>query len=127
MALQQGEGWLRGAATGLQTLGGVGLCAALAVAGDAVATRLTLPVPGAVLGLLVYLGWLVAGRGVVWSRPGAALLLRWLGALIVPALVGLVAYADVLAAAVLPLAIVIAVTTLATAVTTALLYRVVRA
>lgn len=102
---------------------GVLLCCALALAGGLVVARLALPVPGAVLGLLVYLGWLVWGRGIAWSRPGAALLLRWMGALIVPALVGLTAYAGVLAGAALPLAAVLVVTTLVTALATALIYR----
>ena len=102
---------------------GVLLCCVLALAGGVVVEWLGLPVPGAVLGLLVYLGWLIWGRGIAWSKPGAALLLRWMGALIVPALVGLTAYSGVLAGAAVPLAGVLVVTTLVTALTTALIYR----
>lgn len=102
---------------------GVLLCCGLAILGGLVARWLVLPVPGAVLGLVVYLGWLLWGRGIGWSRSGAALLLRWIGALIVPALVGLTAYAGVLAGAALPLALVLVVTTLVTALATALIYR----
>ena len=107
----------------LRLLPGVLLCCALAVAGGVVVERLSLPVPGAVLGLLAYLGWLSWGRGLAWSKPGAALLLRWRGALIVPALVGLTAYAGVLAAAAAPLAAVLVVTTSVTALATAVIYR----
>ena len=70
-----------------ESLPGVLLCCGLAVAGGALADALRLPVPGAILGLGLYLAWLVSGRGIGWSRPGAVLLLRWLGAMIVPALV----------------------------------------
>jgi holin-like protein len=103
---------------------GAALCGALAIAGDALVAWLALPVPGAVLGLLAYLGWLTVGRGIAWSRPGAALLQRWIGALIVPALVGLTAYAGVLAGAALPLLAVMVVTTLLTALATAVIFRV---
>jgi putative effector of murein hydrolase LrgA (UPF0299 family) len=102
---------------------GVLLCAALAVAGDALVARLNLPVPGAILGLVAYLLWLTMGRGIGWSRRGAGLLIRWIGAMIVPALVGLQAYAAVLAGGALPLALLLVVTTLLTALATALLYR----
>ena len=106
-----------------RTLPGVLLCCALAVAGNALAAMAQLPVPGAVLGLLAYLGWLISGRGIGWSTPGAALLLRWIGALIVPALVGLTAYAGVVAVAAIPLLVVLVATTLITALATALIFR----
>jgi holin-like protein len=109
--------------TRLEMLPGVLLCAGLALAGDAVVTRLGLPVPGAVLGLLLYLFWLLIGRGIGWSRPGAALLLRWIGAMVVPALVSLALAADGLAPVLLPLAGVMLVSTLVTAVATAVIYR----
>jgi holin-like protein len=102
---------------------GVVLCAGLAIGGGAVVRGLALPLPGAVVGLLAYLALLAAGRGIGWSRPGAALLLRWIGALIVPALVGLQAYAVVLAGAALSLAAVLVTTTLVTALATAAIFR----
>ena len=102
---------------------GMLLCCCLAVAGDAVAAWAGLPVPGAALGLLAYLGWLLSGRGIGWSRRGAALLLRWIGALIVPALVGLQAFAGVLGGAVPAVVAVLVTTTLVTALATALIYR----
>lgn len=108
-------------------LPGVALCCAMATAGDWLAVRFGLPVPGAVIGLAVYLLWLLAGQrvagSIAWSRPGAALLLRWLGALIVPALVGLSAYAAVLAGTLPSLVLLLVLTTVATALVTAGLYR----
>jgi holin-like protein len=108
---------------GLAVLPGVLLCAGLAVTGDAVVTALGLPVPGAVLGLIGYLVWLLIGRGIGWSRPGAALLLRWIGAMVVPALVSLALAADRIAGVLLPLAAVMLVSTLITALATAAIYR----
>ena len=102
---------------------GVLLCVALAMAGNALATLLQLPLPGAILGLLAYLGWLTWGRGIAWSRRGAGLLIRWIGAMIVPALVGLQLYTGVLTGSALALAVLLVVTTLVTAVATAVLYR----
>jgi|APFEC2959095136_1045048.scaffolds.fasta_scaffold00073_6 holin-like protein len=102
---------------------GLMLCVVLAIAGQALVGALALPLPGAIIGLLVYLGLLLAGRGVAWSRPGAAQLLRWLGALVVPVLIGLQAYAGALAGAVLPLALLLIATTLVTALATALIFR----
>jgi putative effector of murein hydrolase LrgA (UPF0299 family) len=107
----------------VRTLPGVLLCCTLAMAGNALTAWLRLPLPGAVLGLLAYLFWLINGRGIGWSLPGAALLLRWIGALIVPALVGLTAYAAVLAGAAVPLLVVLVATTLVTALATALIFR----
>jgi holin-like protein len=107
----------------LEVLPGVLLCMGLALAGDALAAVLRLPVPGAVLGLIVYLALLLMGRGIGWSRPGAALLLRWIGAMVVPALVSLALAADGLAPVLLPLALVMLVSTLVTALATALIYR----
>ena len=107
----------------LSVVPGVLLCCGLAVAGDGVAAGLALPVPGAILGLGLYLAWLVWGRGIGWSLPGAAFLLRWLGAMVVPALAGLTAYAAGLGGVLLPVLLLLVVTTLVTAAATALLYR----
>lgn len=104
-------------------LPGVALCVALALAGNALVTLLHLPLPGAILGLLAYLGWLTWGRAIDWSRRGAGLLIRWIGAMIVPALVGLQLYAGVLAGSALALGGLLVVTTLVTAVATAVIYR----
>jgi holin-like protein len=104
-------------------LPGVLLCCGLAVAGEVLADVLHMVVPGAILGLGAYLAWLVWGRGIGWSRPGAALLLRWLGAMIVPALVGLGGYFALLAGALLPLLAILVVSTLVTALVTAVIFR----
>lgn len=109
--------------SGFQLLPGLLLCMGLALSGDALAAALRLPVPGAVLGLVAYLCWLLIGRGIGWSRPGAALLLRWIGALVVPALVSLALAADGLSPVLLRLAGVMLVSTLVTAVATAAIYR----
>ena len=81
----------------VEFLVGLVLLAALSTAGTAVATALTLPVPGPVLGLLVYI--LLLSFGVF---PASAAAARWLsgllGALIVPPLVGIVAFGPILAA-----------------------------
>lgn len=105
----------------VETLPGVALCCLLAVGGNAVSAALGLPVPGAVLGLLVYALWLASGRGIGWSRPGAMLLVRWLGAMIVPALLGVQAVSW--GGAMLPLMVLLVVTTMVTALATAVLYR----
>ena len=106
-----------------ECLPGVLLCCALAMAGGALADALRLAVPGAILGLGAYLAWLVWGYGIGWSRPGAALLLRWLGAMIVPARGGRGGHFGLLAGAALPLLAILLISTLVTALVTALLYR----
>lgn len=106
-----------------EMLPGVALCCGLAMAGTWVAGALRLPVPGAILGLATYLAWLIHGGGIGWSRPGAALLLRWLGAMIVPALVGLGGYLGLLTGVLLPLLAVLLVSTLVTALATVAIYR----
>jgi putative effector of murein hydrolase LrgA (UPF0299 family) len=102
---------------------GLLLCAALALAGRWLTDGLRLPVPGAVLGMIAYALWLASDRAIGWSRPGAQLLVRWLGAMLVPALVGLEAYVLLLAHSLVPLLAVLVVTTVVTGLATALLYR----
>lgn len=102
---------------------GVLLCVALAKGGDWLAVLLGLGVPGAALGLIVLALWLASGRGVDWSRAGATFLARWIGAALVPVLVGLTAYVGLLAGALGPLAVLLVVTTVVTGVATALIYR----
>lgn len=104
-------------------LPGVLLCVALAGAGDWLVARAGLPLPGAALGLIVLLLWLANGRGIGWSRAGSVLLARWIGATLVPVLVGLTAWAGLLAGALAPLALLLVVTTLLTGLATALIYR----
>lgn len=102
--------------------GGVLLCCALALAGGWLAALAGVPVPGAVIGLGLYLAWLALGRGIGWSEAGARLLLRWLGAMVVPALVGVTGAAGALGADALRVLALLVVTTLVTALATALIY-----
>lgn len=102
---------------------GLALLVMLSLAGDIVVAWVGLGVPGPVVGLGGYLlllsAWPAFGR---WTLPAARLLTRYLGALIVPAAVGLAAFAPFLAGAVPALALVLVVSTLVTGLTTALLY-----
>ena len=95
----------------------------LSLLGDLAAALLALDVPGPILGLGLYLLllalWPAFGE---WTLPAARLLTRFLGALIVPAAVGLAAFTPFIAGAAPSLALVLVVSTLVTGVTTALLY-----
>jgi putative effector of murein hydrolase LrgA (UPF0299 family) len=101
---------------------GVLACVGLAMLGGLLAPLLGLP--GPVLGLLGLVLCLARGPGAAWLRPGVLLLARWIGAALVPVLVGLVAHLDLLAGAALPLLFLLVATTLATALATAMIYRV---
>ena len=105
-----------------ETLAGISLCVALAWGGALLANWAGLPVPGAVLGMAVYVLLLASGRGD-WSLGGADLLNRLIGAMIVPALVGLGAFGRELLPALGPLAVVLVGSTVVTAVVTAGLFR----
>lgn len=95
----------------------------LSLAGEIAAALLGIAVPGAIIGLAGYLLLLaVSPRIAAWTLPAARLLTRLLGALIVPAAVGLAAFAAFVADAIGPLLLVILVSTIVTGVTTALLY-----
>ena len=78
-------------------LAGLALLAALSTAGTALVAALGLPIPGPVLGLLVYTTLLSLGI-FVRSTVAARWLSSLLGALIVPPLVGIAAFSPVLAA-----------------------------
>lgn len=95
----------------------------LSLGGDLIATMLGVAIPGPIIGLGIYLLLLaVSPRVGAWTLPAARLFTRLLGALIVPAAVGLFAFAPFLADVALPLVVVLVVSTLVTGVTTALLY-----
>ena len=95
----------------------------LSLAGDLAAALLGIDIPGPIIGLGAYLLllWLWPSFGA-WTLPAARLLTRYLGALIVPAAVGLAAFAPFIAGAVPALAVVLVASTLVTGLTTALLY-----
>lgn len=106
-----------------QYLPGLALCLALSLAGEALVRALALPFAGPVLGLIVYGLWLAKGRNTGWSRPGALLLTRWLGAFLVPVLIGLSLHLGTLASVWAALAALMVITTIATGIVTALLFR----
>ncbi len=91
----------------------------LSAAGTAVAAALALPVPGPILGLIVYIVILSLGY-----LPESVVAARWLagllGALIVPPLVAVAAFSPVLAAGGWRLALALVAGALVTGVVTAL-------
>jgi holin-like protein len=103
-------------------IGGLALVAGLSAAGSAAATALALPVPGPVIGLLAYFALLSFG-----IFPASAVAARWLagllGALIVPPLVGVAAFAPVLAAGGWRLAVALVGGCVVTGLVTAATYR----
>lgn len=103
---------------------GWGVLALIAAATGWAGGELSLGVPGPVLGLLVYAAALLAApRALRWTVPAALQLVAWLGALIVPAAIGLLSYVDLMAALWLPLLAVLVVSTAVTALVTAVLFR----
>lgn len=107
----------------MRVIPGVLLCCLLALAGQALGAWARLPVPGAVIGLFAYLGLLSLGDRIGWSQPGATLLLRWLGALIVPALIGVVDFVDKPGFPAMKVIFVLVATTIVTAAATAATFR----
>lgn len=102
---------------------GLAAFVALSVGGDHVARLLHLPIPGPVLGMGAYLLLLAFVPGLeAATAPTARALLRLLGALIVPAAVGLAAFAPFVAGAAPALGLVLVASTLVTGLTTALIY-----
>src|SRR5690242_4784565 len=96
------------------------------LAGELLARLFRLPVPGPVLGMLLLFALLVSrprGEGVV--RDSAAVLLRNLSLLFVPAGVGLIRHAARLRQEWIPIAAAIVVSTAATLVVSALVFFVV--
>ncbi len=106
----------------VEFIAGLALLAALSAGGTAVAAALRLPLPGPVIGLVVYITLLSLG-----FFPGSAVaargLARLLGGLIVPPLVATIAFAPVLAAGGWRLALALVSGTLITGVVTALTFR----
>ena len=102
---------------------GIVVLVTLSLAGDLAAALLGIAVPGPILGLAAYLGLLLLWPAFgAWTLPAARLLTRFLGALIVPAAVGLAAFAPFVAGVAPQLILVIVVSTLVTGLTTALIY-----
>jgi holin-like protein len=106
---------------------GAGLLGLLSISGDFLARLLNLPIPGSILGMIALLALLFAFPHIsTWMTPAADALLRWLGALIVPAAAGIVLYGALFRDHALALGLVLVVTTLATGVCIAVIYRAAR-
>lgn len=107
-----------------RTLVSIMILCGLSIGGDAVSGALNLPVPGPILGMIVLLGLLGAVPKLqIWAAPAADFLVRWLGALIVPAAAGIVLYGEVFKTHGLALAAVLIITTLLTGLAIAVIYR----
>ena len=109
---------------GLAIAGGLALLVLLALGGAAVREAAGLPLPGSILGLLVYLLLLATGR-FDWTLRAATAVTGLIGALIVPPLVGLALFSGTLLPAIWELSLLLVVTTGVTAVATAVLFRLV--
>ena len=106
----------------LRGTAGIVLVVGLALAGGWLSTVAGGAIPGAVIGMALYLALLATGR-FGWSLRGADVLTALIGAMIVPALVGLAAFADVLRPAAATVAVVLVLSTAITALVTAALFR----
>lgn len=106
----------------VETVAGIVLIVALAWAGGRVVAWAGLPVPGVILGLLAYIALLASGR-MAWSLRAADLFTGLIGALIVPALVGLALFAEVLMPALGRVALVLVLSTALTALAAAACFR----
>jgi putative effector of murein hydrolase LrgA (UPF0299 family) len=105
------------------TAAGLAMLGLLSLIGDLLAALAGVAVPGAIVGLALYLLLMTLSPGfAAWTLPAARLLTRLLGALIVPAAVGLAGFAAYVADFAPQLALVLVVSTLVTGLTTALLY-----
>lgn len=116
-SVPESKGWLPLAA-------GLLVLALFSAAGSVAARASGITVPGPVLGMAAYLALLLlAPRVFAWTLKSARLMTSILGALIVPAAVGLAGFASELKADALALAVTLVVSTLATGIATAMLFR----
>jgi len=103
-------------------LAGLAVIVGLSVVGTVSAELLDLPVPGPIVGLLLYIG--VLRTGMV---PGSVVAARWLsgllGGLIVPPLVGVAGFAPILASGGWRLAVALVAGVLVTGLVTAATFR----
>ena len=92
--------------------------------GEGLAYALALPVPGPVIGMLLLLCFLIMKQGAVDTlAPTAMELLRHLSLLFVPAGVGIMVHAKLLAAEWLPITIALVVSTVVSIAVTAVVVR----
>jgi holin-like protein len=91
--------------------------------GEILSALLGIDIPGSIIGLALYLLLMrLSPSFSAWTRPAAQLLTRLLGAMIVPAAVGLAAFAPFLFEVAPRLVLVLVISTVFTGVTTALLF-----
>jgi holin-like protein len=108
-------------------ISGAFLLILLSIGGEMMAASLHLPVPGPIIGMVSLILALFAKPQLAeLIAPAADFIIRWLGALIVPAAAGVVMYGPLFRQHGLALAIILVVTTLATGLTVALIYRAVQ-
>ena len=107
----------------LEAAGATLVLVALSAAGSWLQARLNLFMPGPVVGMVAYAVLLLATPWLNWTLPAARLLASWLGALIVPALVGAVLLGSTLARGGWRLAFVLVASTALTGLATATLFR----
>lgn len=88
-------------------LGGFALLLAFQILGELVVRLTGLPIPGPVVGMVFFLGWLSWRRPVEGSASvrGAEVLVRYLPLMFVPTTVGVVVYGPQIAAQWLPAAV----------------------
>lgn len=92
----------------------VGIIWAFTMAGEFLHTLLPLPVPAGVYGLFLLLGALLCGLVKLdWVEGTGGFLLETMAMMFIPAIVGLIEYADAVRAVLVPFAIIIAGSTLA--------------
>ncbi|MDD2557987.1 MAG: CidA/LrgA family protein [Desulfuromonas sp.] len=100
-------------------LRGMAILLGLQLVGELITYVLKLPLPGSVVGMLLLLAGLRGGiLRVDWVKEAAELLLRNLSLLFVPAGVGVIVYAGLIAQHWLPLTVAATVSTLAVLATT---------
>ncbi len=111
----------------IELVGGLIVIALFAFLGDMVALVTTLPLPSAIMGMAMFAGALALFPAFrVRMARASTLMTGLLGALIVPPFLGLVLFRAELAANLLPVAVIILVTTPLTALATAFAYRLFR-
>ncbi|GEM_PF-1890700 len=118
-----GAALTRLAAAGIGYAGGLLVLAGFSVGGSWVAARGGIAVPGPVLGMTVYTLLLLTTPWLDRSLPAARLVASLIGALLVPALVGVALFAHETAAGGWRLPLVLVVSTAITGLATAALFR----
>lgn len=115
------RGWLKRA---VRLVGGLLLIALVSLAGEMIIWGSGVPLPPAIVGLLLLAATVtLSERAAAIVKPAARLLLALLGALIVPPFVGLALFSDELRTYAAGIAVLLLVTTIATGLVAAWTYR----